>query len=462
MGKTNRVHGLMVGITIGFAFWGSVQIQPENHAGISQVSAIRIQSSSASQSEKKEQNPGNFRISESEFPNMGIIRTTQEEKNTEKDNIRLHALSAVLMDGDTGRILYEKEGDTFRPMASTTKIMTCILALEKGTVSDICTMSETAAAQPKVHLGAKRGTQFYMKDLLYSLMLESHNDSAVMIAEQIGGSVEGFSALMNQKARELGCQKTCFLTPNGLDRTYTAPDGRQYTHGTTAKELAAIMRYCVRESPKREEFLEITRASGHTFTDIDGKHSFSCVNHNALLSMMKGLMSGKTGFTGGAGYSYVAALEDEGRTYVLALLGSGWPPHKTYKWADAKALFDYGKNHFYYRDVYQEPDLKEIPVREGVAEKEGPAVIKPVTGLTEKEKHLRLLLAEDEKVEFLKELPDNLEAPVEEGELIGHIRYFLDGKMIRSDPLYADRSIARRDFIYCVRQVWEKFIGKQL
>ena len=470
MGKRNRVYGLMVGITIGFAFWGSVQIQPKNLAGISQVSVIRIQSSATFQSDQKEQtSPEYFAkaseislTSELESTNRGIIRTAKEEKNTEENSVQLHALSAVLMDGDTGRILYEKAGDTFRPMASTTKIMTCILALEKGAVSDICTMSETAASQPKVHLGAGKGTQFYMKDLLYSLMLESHNDSAVMIAEQIGGSVEGFSALMNQKARELGCQKTCFLTPNGLDRTYTAPDGQQYTHGTTAKELATIMRYCVRQSPKREEFLEITRASNHTFTDVEGNRSFSCVNHNALLSMMKGLLSGKTGFTGGAGYSYVAALEDEGRTYVLALLGSGWPPHKTYKWADARELFNYGKSHFQYRDVYKEPVAKGIPVRDGIIEGTRQAMIKPVTRLAEKDKHLRLLLAKDEQVELREELPDILEAPVEQGELIGHIGYYLDGKLIRKDPLYADRDIARRDFKYCVWQVWERFIRKHL
>ena len=103
-----------------------------------------------------------------------------------------------------------RRGDVFRPMASTTKIMTCILALENGNPADICTVSETAAAQPKVHLGAGKGTRFYLKDLLYSLMLESHNDTAVMVAEHIGGSVEGFSQMMNQKARDLGCEKNMF------------------------------------------------------------------------------------------------------------------------------------------------------------------------------------------------------------------------------------------------------------
>ncbi len=440
MVKTNRVYGLMVGITIGFAFWGSVKAVPD-------------------MAEKEYSKVPRVQVSrESESANVGIISTAASGKKQSEESLNLHALSAVLMDGDTGRVLYEKEGDVFRPMASTTKIMTCILALENGSFSDVCTVSETAASQPKVHLGARKGTRFYLKDLLYSLMLESHNDTAVMIAEQIGGSVEGFSEMMNQKARDLGCYDTCFLTPNGLDRTYTAPDGQEYTHGTTARDLAFLMRYCIRESPRREEFLEITRTANYAFTDVEGKRSFSCVNHNALLSTMEGLLSGKTGFTGGAGYSYVAALEDDGRTYVLALLGSGWPPHKTYKWEDARELFGYGKKRFHYREVCVEPDLKELPVAEGVTEGTGEAAVKPVVRLEENERRLKLLLADEESLEMRAQLPDSLKAPVEEGEMIGHISYLLDGRTIRSYPLYADHGVERRDFWYCAKQVWQLFL----
>ena len=196
MVRENRIRGLMAGVTIGFAFWGSTQAVWKIPAERSVKTTWQVLS-----------------FGESEPSNAGIIETEAKEE------LSLYALSAVLMDGDTGRILYEKDGEVFRSMASTTKIMTCILALENGNPKDICTVSETAAAQPKVRLGARKGTQFYLKDLLYSLMLESHNDSAVVIAEQIGGSVEGFSAMMNEKAKQLGCKNTCFLTPNGLDKT---------------------------------------------------------------------------------------------------------------------------------------------------------------------------------------------------------------------------------------------------
>ena len=133
------------------------------------------------------------------------------------DEVKLYAKSAVLMDATTGRVLYGKNENEILPMASTTKIMTCILALEYGNEEDLVTFSKNAASMPKVHLGAKQGEQFYLKDLLFSLMLESHNDSAVAIAEHIGGSVEGFAEMMNQKARDLNCNATYFITPNGLD-----------------------------------------------------------------------------------------------------------------------------------------------------------------------------------------------------------------------------------------------------
>ena len=129
----------------------------------------------------------------------------------------LYAQAAVLMDGDSGRILLGKNEREKRPMASTTKVMTCILALEHSRGDEVVEVSSRAAVQPDVQLNIIEGEQFYMEDLLYSLMLKSHNDTAVAIAEHIGGSVEGFAKMMNDKAIELGCTDTHFVTPNGLD-----------------------------------------------------------------------------------------------------------------------------------------------------------------------------------------------------------------------------------------------------
>ena len=232
---------------------------------------------------------------------------------------QLYALSAVLMDGETGRVLYGKEAYKGRPNASTTKVMTCILALEMASGDDYVQVSRNAASQPQTHLGMREGQQFYLEDLLYSLMLKSHNDTAVAIAEHIGGSVEKFALLMNEKAKSLGCTDTHFVTPNGLDA-----EDEGGVHHTTARDLALIMRYAV----KNETFLHIAQTRDYTFSEITGKRTFSVHNANAFLDMRDGVLAGKTGYTSQAGYCYVCAWEKEGKTFIVSLLGCGWPNHK--------------------------------------------------------------------------------------------------------------------------------------
>ncbi len=233
----------------------------------------------------------------------------------------LYALSAVLMDGVSGRVLYEKDGDVPRPNASTTKVLTCILALENGAGDDYVMVSAKAAAQPDVQLGLEEGEQYYLEDLLYSLMLMSHNDTAVAIAEHIGGSVEGFAEMMNEKAEEIGCTDTYFITPNGLDA-----EDKNGKHHTTARDLALIMRYAIKK--KNRTFLKITETREYTFSDLNKNRVFSLHNTNALLDMTEGVLSGKTGFTGDAGYCYVCACRQGENLLIISLLGCGWPNNK--------------------------------------------------------------------------------------------------------------------------------------
>ena len=138
--------------------------------------------------------------------------TQAKEQDAADEPDNLYAQSAVLMDADSGRVLFGKNENEAKPMASTTKIMTCILALENMEEGQIVAASDYAASQPKVRLGVRGKEEYYLKDILYSLMLESHNDSAVVVAEGIAGSVEAFAGLMNQKAREIGCKDTYFVT----------------------------------------------------------------------------------------------------------------------------------------------------------------------------------------------------------------------------------------------------------
>ena len=192
-------------------------------------------------------------VNETEVYTTRKIQNTKETEASEKSKIQephdLYAQSAVLMDAKSGRILFEKNGGQKRAMASTTKIMTCILALEYGDLDDVVIASSNAVNQPKVRLGVVEGEKILLRDLLYSLMLESHNDAAVMIAEHIGGSVEGFADMMNQKAQSLGCKNTYFITPNGLDAS-----DENGSHQTTAEELARIMKYCIQDSAQAKQF----------------------------------------------------------------------------------------------------------------------------------------------------------------------------------------------------------------
>ena len=219
------------------------------------------------------------------------VRVQQVEAKEFQEN--LHAESAALMDADTGRVLYGKEERKIRPMASTTKVMTCILALERAEGNEIVEVSSEAAAQPDVQLNMQKGEQYYLKDLLYSLMLKSHNDTAVAIAEHVGGSVEKFAKMMNDKATQIGCTQTHFVTPNGLD---AKDEGGM--HSTTARDLALIMRYAI----QNENFLTIAQTTDYNFSDLSGKRTFVLHNTNALLGNMDGILAGKTGFTVGAGY----------------------------------------------------------------------------------------------------------------------------------------------------------------
>lgn len=369
----------------------------------------------------------------------------------------LYARSAVLMDADSGRVLYEKNGYQQMPMASTTKIMTCILALEYGNLSDIVTASANAAAQPKVHLGMRSGQQYKLEDLLYSLMLESHNDSAVAIAEHIGGSVEGFAELMNQKARDLGCMDTCFITPNGLDATRTV-NGETQVHSTTARDLARIMKYCISESEKSEEFLTITRTVSSSFTSVDGKSTYSVNNHNAFLNMMDGALSGKTGFTANAGYCYVGALTKDGRTYIAALLACGWPNNKSYKWSDMRKLMNYGLSDFTYQNVWRDIELPKLKVKNAIPEN-GHLYTDTSVGLTiDGEASLEVLLGKEEEVEVSMALLPELSAPFEAGSQVGRVVYRLNGEMLASYPVVTTEGMRKPDFAWYLTWVRDVFL----
>lgn len=375
----------------------------------------------------------------------------------------LYAQSAVLMDAESGRVLYGKNEEDVLPMASTTKIMTLLVALEQGKMDDVVTVSSYAAGMPDVQLNIREGERYYLKDLLYSLMLESHNDSAVAIAECVGGSIEGFAQLMNQKAKEIGCENTTFITPNGLDATATMTDKdgmeKEVMHSTTAKDLAKIMSYCITESEYKDAFLEITQTPTYTFSDLDGDRTFSCRNHNSFLYMMDGALSGKTGFTGKAGYCYVGALKREDKTLVVALLACGWPNNKTYKWKDSKKLMEYGLENYEYvtfEDAAADiPKNGQLQVLGGQTEKIGDkAYVEWERSGTEE----GLLLRKDEKIEVDWRLSENKQAPVKKGESAGYIRYLVNGEVFWEEKIWIQSSKDLIDYEWCLDKTVKQFL----
>lgn len=367
------------------------------------------------------------------FP-FGVF--AEEEDKTMESLEGIHAVSALLMDADTGRVLYEKNGYEKKAMASTTKIMTCIIALEQGNLFDTVTITANAASQPKVRLGVQTGEQYILEDLLYSLMLESHNDVAVAIAEHIGGSVEGFAELMNQKARQIGCSNTHFVTPNGLDAK---------GHETTAYELGLISRYAI----QNQEFIKIINTTSHSFANLEANRAFSVNNKDQFLNQMEGAFGIKTGFTNQAGYCFVGALRQGDKTFISVVLGSGWPPNKTYKWNDTNKLMKYGLQYYEKKSIYDQGKvISPVPVLDGQETMEE---------LFYPEKELHVLLREDEHVKVVYDLPEQLQAPIKKDMVIGSAKYYIEDVLIEEIPIYTTKDIEAIDYTFCFIKLWNMF-----
>lgn len=363
---------------------------------------------------------------------------------------KLHARSALLMDASNGRVLFEENGYEVMPNASTTKIMTCILALEyrkenPSTCLEVpVTVSKKASQMPKVHLGMREGEHYMLDDLLYSLMLESHNDTAVAVAEYVAGSVEDFADRMNEKAKELGCENTHFVTPNGLDGKR---DG--LAHVTTAYDLGLITAYAL----KNEAFREIITTRNKSITNCEKNRQFSLYNRDAFLDLMDGACGVKTGFTSKAGYCFVGALERDGKQFISVLLACGWPPNKTWKWLDTKELMNYGLREYekvcISRDYPYEK--KRIPVEGGVTDTVG---VYLDCNMEEKKEQLTLLLSKEDRIEVKRSVKNRMEAPVEKGTVVGYELYEVNGKPYKTYPVKCAESVILRTYFYCVREIF--------
>ena len=249
------------------------------------------------------------------------------------ENIDIQAKAAILMEYETGRVLYEKNADERLAIASTTKIMTCLLALENASLDEWVTAGKNACGVPGTSIYLSEGEKLTMRDMLYGLMLRSGNDCAVAIAEHISGSEEAFSNLMNARAAALGAD-AYFTTANGLDKG---------GNGASARGIALI----AREAMKQEAFREIVATKEKTIPWKDHQYERVLTNKNKLLTTFEGTLGIKTGYTSKAGRCLVFSAERNGMTLVGAVLGCP-------EWfSQAQILLEYGFSEYEITKIHE-------------------------------------------------------------------------------------------------------------
>ena len=327
----------------------------------------------------------------------------------------ISASSACLLEAESERVLYSKNAEKQLPMASTTKIMTAILALESGISLDkvIKTPKEAVGVEgSSIYL--QNGEEITFENLIYGLLLSSANDSAVAISIAVSGSVENFVALMNKKAQELGLSNTHFTNPHGL---------YEKEHYTTAFDLAKLMAYCI----KNDLFVNI---SGCYKKVVQANENLTrvMINHNRLLNSYDGIIAGKTGFTKMSGRCLVTCAERKGLQLIAVTLNA---PND---WQDHTSLFDFGFAN-YERVHFDEISLK-IPIISGK------------TGyFCAKTSDFSLFLPQNAgEINIQINAPQFVFAPIESGEKLGEVIYKQNGKIIAKVPLISCEKVEKVNY----------------
>ena len=328
-----------------------------------------------------------------------------------------------VMEASSKRVLYTKNENTPLAMASTTKIMTAITAIESGKDLDkIFTISPKAVGVSGTSLYLRKGERFCLRDLLYGLMLISGNDASVAIGEFVAGSVKDFVEMMNEKASEIGAKNTHFDNTHGLDSK---------THYTTAYDLALITSYAM----QNQTFRDIVSTKTYKITNEDGKTRY-LRNKNKLLFSMDGCNGVKTGFTDDAGRCLVTSCERDGMDIVCVVLNSG-PMFEESQRLIEKAFSEY--NLIDLTSFYTFPST--IKVEEGEEEQ--------VEVGTLGRFFYPLKNSELKKIKITYNVPQTLDAPVSKGEAIGEVQIFIDNDLLFSEKIYTISQVRRNS-------IWQK------
>ena len=383
-----------------------------------------------------------------------------EEENTKPEEIqkevietagkvieepKLNARSAIIFDRETKTVLYEKNSKEKRPMASTTKIMTAIVTLENADLSKIVTISRKAAGTGGSRLGLKVNDKITLEHLLYGLMLCSGNDSAVAIAETVGGSVEGFASMMNKKAKELGLTNTNFVTPHGLDNS---------NHYTTALELAKLTDYAL----KNKKFASIVNTKNYTVY-ING-YPKQLNNTNELLGNMEGVNGVKTGFTNGAGRCLVTSCTRNDKQIITVVLGDDTKKMRT---TDSIKLIEYAFQNFEDKNI-EEIANKEFNnwknINEGRINVERKSKNSKIEVCMDEINNKILPVRKDkENIKIEIDSKMNFEAPVEENKIIGTLKILIDGKEIEKVNIRIKNKIEKKDLYEYFIEIINKYLN---
>ncbi len=334
-------------------------------------------------------------------------------------NIKAFAISAqgyVLMDASSGRVLMEQNANQRRGMASTTKIMTAIIAIEKGNLDDVVTVSKSAAYVEGSSMWLKEGEKITLKSLVYGLMLNSGNDAATAIAEHIGGSVEGFAKLMNDKARELNLKDTSFTNPHGLDNE---------NHYTTAYELGIITCYAL----NNETFNEVVNTKLKTIEGLENGLTRSLKNHNKMLTLYDCADGVKTGFTKKCGRCLVSSATENGLRLVAVTLKA---PDD---WNDHLSMFKFGFSKYkLHKALNKDSYIKTVSVRSGTSD----------TVQTYIDRSLSVAIKDNESPQIIYDIPETIDAPVVIGEKIGTVSLKVSGKEYLKADVLAKTGVAKK------------------
>lgn len=379
---------------------------------------------------------------------FSLISFASTKDDLTKLNSSMKAEAAVVMEASTGKVVYNKNATKVMYPASTTKILTAIIAIEKCSLNDMAIASEHAITSiPSGYTDAniQVSETLSIKDLLYALMLSSANEAAVILAEHISGSTEEFAKVMNEKAKEIGCQNSNFVNPNGL---------HDKNHYSTAYDLALITKYAM----KNETFREIVSTVSYSLpaTKVYPYNTRTCTNTNSLIIVNKKNVSNnyyrdyvtgvKTGYTSPAGNCLVASGNKNGLEFITVVLGE---KAKEVRYVDTINMFDFAYNNYSFTKILSQNNsvtTVEVP------------------GATDETKTLKLLASSEitaltsfdnsEIPTPTIELDESTRAPIKKGDVIGKVLYVIGDETYSSDLIAAndveEKTITNSDTIWYI------------